>query len=81
MEEVFIGLYSRGEERGRGFLWKDLEVYKQKWDLPSIMGGDCNMVLSRQERSEEYFWRAYVEEFQETLDMFELLVLPLMGDK
>lgn len=39
------------------------------------------MILSRKERSGEYFLRVCAEEFQWTSDKVELLDLPIMGGK
>lgn len=81
----FFNLYSFSIEdewnANLSSLWKDLDDRKQKWDLLGVEGGDIDIILSRFERSGEPFSRACIEEFEEMLDMLELMDLSLVGDK
>ncbi|OMO98831.1 reverse transcriptase [Corchorus capsularis] len=43
-------IYGRNEEQGRRVLWEELKDLKTHFDLPWILGGDFNVVLSTKDR-------------------------------
>lgn len=78
---VVTRVYNRGDGGERRVLWRDLEVYKQRWDWLWVVGRNFNMVLHRHERTSERFSRIYAEEFKEPLNKLDLADLLLMGGK
>lgn len=76
---VFLGVYCRASESDKESLWKELTDCHVKWGNKGIIGGNFNMVLKREERSNSHFSVSCANEFQAFVNKFNIVDLPLKG--
>lgn len=60
-------------------LQKELADCQTRWDNVDVLGGNFNMVLSRNKRSRDHFFGFIASEFKDNLEAFNLSDIPLMG--
>lgn len=65
---MFTGVYCRGSRAEKELLWSELEECITKWDGNWIIGGDFNMTMSREDRSDNNFSAMEANKFKERMD-------------
>ncbi|RVX09019.1 LINE-1 reverse transcriptase-like [Vitis vinifera] len=76
---IFTGVYGPFSKKDRETLWGELGAIRGIWDDPWCLGGDFNVTLSLEERSNQGRVSGAMRRFAQVVDDLELLDIPLQG--
>ncbi|KAF5453927.1 hypothetical protein F2P56_023637 [Juglans regia] len=76
---AFAGVYGPNLDSDRRLLWEELAGVHSRWDLPSCIGGDFNVVRFPSESFGSRRVRHAMVEFSECIFVLNLRDLPLVG--
>ena len=76
---IFTGVYGPFSKEDRETLWGELGAIRGIWDDPWCLGGDFNVTLSLEERSNQGRLTSAMRRFAQVVDDLELLDIPLQG--
>ena len=76
---IFTGVYGPFSKEDRETLWGELGAIRGIWDDPWCLGGDFNVTLSLEERSNQGRVSGAMRRFAQVVDDLELLDIPLQG--